>query len=269
MENRLTALDAAIRALPEKPVAVPPVAPGADAAALARLQSDTATSIAALQQQDQNLATQLADAGKRLAALEARAQATGTASRETAFVLGVGQLREAVRSGRPFADALSGLRAIAGDDREAAGALAALQPFAGSGVADLASLRARFALVAPRIVAAAPRTGTGWLDQTLARLSSLVSIRRTGPAAAAGEGPEAAVARAELALGGGDVDAAVKALEGLGGPAADAASPWLAGARARLAADTAVATLESIAIGRLGGARVPGSPGGPAGASGG
>lgn len=265
IENRLAALDAAIKALPAQPGApATPAAPVADAAALSRLQSDTQTSIGALRQQDQTLAGQLAGAEKRIAALEARAMAAGTASRETAFVLAVGQLREAVRSGRPFADALAGLRAIAGDDREPAVPLAALQPFAGSGVADLATLRARFALAAQRIVAAAPRAGAWW-DQTLARLSSLVSIRRTGPAAAAGQGAEAAVARAELALGGGDIAAAVKDLEGLSGPAADAAAPWLAGARGRLAADAAVAALESIAVGRLGGVRAPAA----AGASGG
>ena len=247
--------------------------PTVTADALARLQSQIGVAVDALQQRMLQLSAglagannRLADADKRIAALEAKSQAAGAASRDSAFVLAVGQLREAVRDGKPFADALSGLRAIAGDDRETAGAIAMLQPYAGGGVADLATLRARFALAAPRIAAAAPRPAKGWIDRVLARLSSLVSIRRTGPAAAAGKGPEAAVARAEMALDTGDIAGAVRALEGLTGAAGDAAAPWLAGARARLAADAAVATLESEAIGRIGGA---GAPHAASGASGG
>lgn len=263
LEIRVAALEKEIKSLAAQPPASggTPAAPasGVDAEALARLQRQTITAVDGLQQRVLQLSAalagaknQLAGAEKRIAALEARSQAAGTVSRDSAFVLAVGQLREAVRSGKSFAAALAGLRAIAGDDRDAASAIAVLQPYAAGGVADLATLRTRFAVAAPRIAAAAPQPATGWIDRVLARLSSLISIRRTGPAAAAGKGPEAVVARAELALDTGDIAGAVKALEGLTGAARDAAAPWLAGARARLAADAAVATLESEAIGRIG-----------------
>jgi hypothetical protein len=281
LRDRVAALDSAIKALsanrpaaapnqsapnpssnPPAPSSSPPAGPPpASAAALAQVKNEAEAAIARLRQQNQQLADRIADADKRLAALEETTKAAGGAARGSAFVLAVGQLREAVRSGRPFAGALSGLRAIAGSDPDVAAAIATLRPLAGSGVADLATLRSRFALAARRIAAAAPKNGGGWVDRTLGRLSNVISIRRTGPDAVAGHGVDAAVARAEMALDTGDIAGAANALEGLDGAARDAAAPWLAGARARLAADAAVASLEAEAIGRLGG--------GASGASGG
>jgi hypothetical protein len=55
------------------------------------------------------------------------------------------------------------------------------------------------------------------------------------------------VARAEAALEQGNLAAAVAELEGLEGAAADAAAPWLAEARARLAAQAALAALQDRA----------------------
>lgn len=259
LEARLAALEAAVKSIAERP---PPGGTGVDPAVVARLSAETARTLDAMRAENKALSDRLARATDRLAALEARAGGADENRRESAFMLAVGQLRDAVRSGRPYADALGSLRTIAGDDRDAAAALAALERHAASGVADPATLRARFAAVATRIATAVSQPREGWFDQTLGRLSGLISVRRTGPAAAAGDGPEAAVARAELALAAGDVNGAVAALDKLTGAAADAAAPWLAGARARIAVDGAVAELDALAVGRLAGPRVPRASGG-------
>jgi hypothetical protein len=70
-----------------------------------------------------------------------------------------------------------------------------------------------------------------------------------------GDDAGARVARAEVRLAEGALAAAVAELEGLSGAPATAAAGWLDDARARLAADQAVAALQAAAVTRLGVAR--------------
>ena len=78
------------------------------------------------------------------------------------------------------------------------------------------------------------------------RLSSIVSVRRVGEAE--GDTALARLARADKAVAAGDLAAAVTGLEGLGGPAGEILAPWLAEAKARLAADRQAETLLSAAL---------------------
>ncbi|MGH7085465.1 MAG: hypothetical protein ACREFN_10810, partial [Acetobacteraceae bacterium] len=86
--------------------------------------------------------------------------------------------------------------------------------------------------------ARAPAAADDWSGRVLDQLRRLVTIRRIGGDHQAP--PEAAVERAEAALAHGDLAAAVQAIAALSGPAAAAAQPWLAKARQRLAAETAL-----------------------------
>jgi len=169
-----------------------------------------------------------------------------------AATLAVGQLAQALKGSGPFSAELDAVKAFAKDDAEMAAAVAALQPRAGVGVPTVAELRSRFPAVADAVVrAAATMKGDGWIENAVNRLSSLVTIRRTGEGAVAAGGVDGALAGAESALAAGDLAAAIQALETLDPPAAEAAAGWLGDARARLTAERLFATLQARAISRL------------------
>jgi hypothetical protein len=87
---------------------------------------------------------------------------------------------------------------------------------------------------------------SGWWRPVAERLSSLVNWRRTD--AVDGNTAEAIVARAEQRLAADDLAGAIAELEKLQGPAAAAMQGWLAEARARAAADAAVARLTAYVL---------------------
>ena len=88
------------------------------------------------------------------------------------------------------------------------------------------------------------------LDRAASNLMRLVTVRPVG-ADAEGDDAAARVARAEAKLAAGDLAGAVAELEGLEGAAAEAAAPWLAQARARLAAESALDRLRAHTTGLL------------------
>ena len=238
LERRLAALDA-------KPVAA-------------------ASDIAELRQQIVKLADTEAELAHRIDALDkpGRAEAAGDAT-DLALALAVLQIRDAVETGRPFAASYDALVAIAHARPDIAAAAAPLAEPAKSGLASRAVLARRLRELSGAITsAAAPASGgetaSDWTDQALARLRSLVTIRRIDGASPdrPSAGPAAAVNAAELALAGGELEDAVAALEKLTGGPADAARPWLQIAKTRLAAEAALRQLDAMLLARLG------SPGG-------
>jgi hypothetical protein len=168
-------------------------------------------------------------------------------TRAATLALIIAQLDGALDSGEPFEELLDGLRALGVDDPAVIEAIAALEAAAASGVPSLPELRSSFDRSANDIVHAerAP-DGDGLLDQAAGNLMRLVTVRPVG-ADVEGDGAAARVARAEAALAKGDLAAAVAELDGLGGAAAEVAAPWLAEARARLAAQEALAALQDRA----------------------
>lgn len=239
---------------------------GAVDARLARVEQDLA--------ELDSLATRLDTLEQATSNAETRA--TGNA----ALALAVNQLQSALASQRPFAVELAALREVTAEDPAATAEVRAvtdaLAERAESGLPTLVELRARFPQVARDVVAAAraenaaaamadaaPGTGggsgegtgvepaaPGWLDSAMTRLSELVSVRPVGEDVA-GDDAAARAARAEAVLAKGDLAGAVSELDGLTGKAAEAAAPWLADARARLDAETAIAALQSLAVARL------------------
>ncbi len=203
---------------------------------------------------DAGLEADLRQLSRELADLRAGAAANRSGP---ALVLAVGQMREALRTSEPFAEELEAVQALAADDPAVAEALAAFSGRAEAGIPTAAELAARFDGVAGAVVraAAAARDG-GWVEQALARLASVVTVRPTGEEVG-GTGPGAAVARAEVRLAAGDLDGAVAALASLRGPAAAAAADWLDDARARLAAERGLKALHAHATRVLAGASGP------------
>jgi hypothetical protein len=167
------------------------------------------------------------------------------------LALAAGRLQRALDNGAPYEDVLISLRALSDGDATLGSILDRIAGQAGTGIATRQSLTGSFANAARDIVAAGDADAAGgWTDRTLQRIRSVASVRRIG-ADTPGDTPEARVARAEAKLAGGDLAGAVGELTDLTGAAASAASPWLAGARARLDADLAVSEIEALAIARL------------------
>lgn len=187
---------------------------------------------------------------KRLADSLRELRETAVASRDEAAsihlaVLAANQLATAVSRSGPFAAELKAAQVVVPE--AARPALDALAPYAATGVMSAEMLRARFPAAA-RAIAATKATigGDSWTERTLNRLTQLVSVRRTGPEAIAQGGNDGVLAEAERALANGDLAAAVAALEQLDGPAAiAAAAAWLEAAKARLAVDKALVTLQA------------------------
>jgi hypothetical protein len=187
-----------------------------------------------------------------------------------AFVLAVGNLGSALATGRPFAAEIGAVTELATDDPALSAQVkeitAPLAERAAAGVPTLVDLRTQFAGTARTIVDAAKQqevppeeqpearewydTPLTWLSSAGEFLTSQVSVRPVGDVA--GDDAGARVARAEVRLSEGALADAIAELEGLNGPAAAAAAGWLGDARARLAADQAVAALQSAAATRLG-----------------
>lgn len=210
-------------------------------------RAETVTTLAdgqlTLRQQTQALA-------ERVAALEARRQ---QASAGEGLVVAVGQLQAALTAGRPYEREYRAVAALTGDQPALRAALAPLEATAEAGLPSDVALMRQFRELAPAILRAErTRADASWTEQALGRLSSVITIRRAS-GEVAGLGADAVLARAEAALIDGEIDKAVAEMENLEGPAAAVAAPWLAGARARVAAETAGNQLAELALKRLSG----------------
>lgn len=176
----------------------------------------------------------------RLAALEATPSRTPV-DEQRAAILALGQLRDAVDAGRPYAAALSTVESVfaSADD------LAPLRDTANTGLVTLSELKARFPDTIEAVLHARPEGGNIW-DRTLDRLTSLVTVRRIGNVE--GEETDAILARAEVRLNASDLAGAVEELRALDGPAAEAAQSWLQDAAARVEAERTLNALQDRVI---------------------
>ena len=184
--------------------------------------------------------------------------------RTEASVLALSHLRMALQDAEPFSSELAAVRGLSSSEPTAplAKALERVAPHAATGAPTRAQLRERFEPLAGAIVRAGRSTeDASWADETLNRISSLVTIRRA-PGETEGNSVGAIVARAESRLNADDLSGAIHALGALSGKAAEIAAPWLQQARARLALDEAAAEVARAAVARVGAAAQP-TPGQP------
>lgn len=203
------------------------------------------SALAELHAENARLTEQVTALRNSLQAMEDRLDAAEKrAGGEEVLMLAVGQLRAALARGAPFRQELSTLEGLSAEDESLAETIAPLWSYASVGVETRADLRARFDSLAPEVLSAEQAASGGWTDRLLAKLNDVVTIRRVG-GDVEGDGADAVLARAEARLAVDDLAGAVEIMGGLKGPAAEAAASWLAAARARLAADKAIAALES------------------------
>ena len=205
--GRLTAIETRLAALDPT---------GSGGAMIAGLQADVARLRVAVQQ------------------LEAQA-ASGPPVAATLAVL---SLVEAAGGPAPFVPAFESARAAIPGLPE----LAALEPFARSGAPTRTQLEQRFAGLAPAVAQMQAQTEsgtgiTGWFQRLFA---NMVRVERAD--AAAGTGPAAALARARARLEEGDLAGALREMETIT-PAPDPVRAWVAGARARLDLEAALAAV--------------------------
>lgn len=235
-----------LEALENKPV------PEADTSAL---KSEIVALRAALQALDQAIAGQKASVDK--AAEAAQASVSGEkkavdAARGSAEMGVAARISAAIYAGQPFTGDLALLQPLIQGDAKLTELVAALQPYA-KGVASRASLTQSFPAMAKAALADDLADDSFW-QRLLGKLKSVVSLRRVG-ADVPGDSVEARLARAEAAVGAGDLGKAVELVKSLPSPTARATADWLARAEAHLAAQRAVDQLAAQAAALLGSAR--------------
>ncbi|MEQ9488802.1 MAG: uroporphyrinogen-III synthase [Alphaproteobacteria bacterium] len=236
LQSALTALRTRMQALDEK----------ADASIrTSRLDIDTfRDQLTAITNDLETANTYIKSLGERLLLLENTPGNPAISS--AALVLAIGQLETIADTGTPFNDTLPGLRELAGDDAEILAIVDSLKEASWNGVTTLSVLAGRFDKIAATVDAAETATTDGdWIDESLAQLQSVVSIRRTDAA------PDApAATKAEAALARGDLAAAIDLVAPFRN-ADDEIAAWLDAAEARLAVDTAISSLRAHAVARL------------------
>lgn len=209
-------------------------------------QPDTSAAVAPLAAQIQALSSRLDQIDARLAQL-AHDEASNAQSPQRVLMVALASLGNAIASSRPFAAELASVEALGQSRSGWAAALQPLEPAAKAGIPSTALLAQRFSSdVAPAILraeATAPSQPQDLGAAMLARLRSLIIIRRVDGSGVGTSPTDQAVAQAQAALNKGDLAGAVGALKALSGAAAVAAQPWVKDAQQRLDAEQTVAKL--------------------------
>ena len=244
MEDRLDQMEATLKQL----------------AAGARVPASPSAAEKALKAENQALSAAMQSLTARLAAIEAATArnaaaaanaAAGNGSRSSALIIAVGELRDALTRSGSFSVQLELLNSVAAGNMDVTRAIAPLAPFAGNGISTRARLKQQFNSVAAQATRVAlVSRDTGWLDQTLGRLSSVVTIRRVGDDVT-GDTSQAILARAEARVQADDLAGAIQELAKLTGAPAKAVAQWRDDAQARLTADRSAAAITRIVIHRL------------------
>lgn len=228
---------------------------------VAALEAKPPPDLSAIQQQLTALDKTTADLSQKIAALDkAEQQQNAGDPKAMALTLALLQIRGAIEAGRPFEPEYQAFVTLSRDRPDIAAAITPLGEAAQHGVASRAVLSERLRQLAPRIANARPPPNNTLKSQVVARLRSLVTIRRIE---GADETPaEAAVSEAQDDVAGGDLAGAIAALDRLDGPAKTAAEPWLKMAKTRLAVETALRQAQAALTASLGSAAPPAGQGG-------
>jgi hypothetical protein len=186
----------------------------------------------------------------RVAAAErsekAAEKAAESADRAVRLALAATALNAAVERGDAFAAELAAVKTLGADPK----LVAALEPFARSGVPTSAALARQFSVLAPALSQAAePPTREGVLGRLQANAEKLVRIRRVDEAP--GSDAAAIVARSEAKAARGDLAGTAAELAQLPPNARAPAEAWIKSVQARIAAIDASRRLAADALAGL------------------
>lgn len=152
---------------------------------------------------------------------------SATPDKAAAYAVALGQLSEAIRSGKPFANELQTASGLGGD----AGALAPLASLAAAGVPSVEALATSYDALKPQIEAAlTPKPeplspDAGVMDRITASLGNIVTVTREGEG---GDGdPVASAEKVSKALHKGDLPAAITAFKAMPEAGQQAGAAWL------------------------------------------
>ena len=241
LANRIAALETEVKTLAEA------------VGALARRNEETlAAARAALAELAQKLPdasaavrSELEGLASRVTGVERGEKAVESGDRAVRLALAANALNAAVERGEPFATALATVKALGGDPK----LVAALEPFAASGVPSAAALEREFSELAPSLQASAvPREGV--LGKLQANAEKLVRIRRIDEAP--GSDAAAILARSEAKSSRGDISGALAEMAQLPPQARAPAEAWIKRAQAATAARDASRRLAADAFAELG-----------------
>lgn len=182
----------------------------------------------------------------RLTGIVAEAEAARRTQGQALVVIALAELKSAVEAGRPFVGEIGVVDAAA----KGAVDLAALKPFAATGVPTATTLRAGWAKVARAAVAAGePPSAGGVFDRLLANAGSVVKVRPTGEVA--GDDVASIAARVEARLAAGDLAGAQAAWTALPEASRKASADWGATLGARVGVDKALAAQTAAVTAKL------------------
>ncbi|CAN5137277.1 hypothetical protein BH11PSE2_BH11PSE2_21190 [soil metagenome] len=191
-----------------------------------------------------------APAASENAALAARVERLEADQRRTtqaaAASLAAASLAEAAQSAAPFDAELAALSQLLPGTVD----LRPLQRLAREGAPTRVALSAEFTELAAKAAVAArtPAKGSGVFAGFAHALSSLITIRRID---ASGDSSDAALTRAQAAMGDGDLEGALKAIDKLPAPARDTLSAWRARVQRRVDIDRQVSAIRAAAMREL------------------
>jgi len=196
---------------------------------------------AALPAPEPAYAPDVARLAARVGVLESRQSHVAQAA---AAALAAATVAEASQGSGPFAEEVASLSAAAPPSPE----LLALSRLAQAGAPSRTALASTFPEYAARAASAgyAPGEKAGIMDRIAYMLSKVVSLRRVGDVP--GDSVDAVLARAERAVGDGDLDRAFRALDRLPPAARDAMGPWRARAERRAEIDRDAQALRARAL---------------------
>jgi hypothetical protein len=187
----------------------------------------------------------------KLAAMLADVQATARqaaagSDRASRFAVAASALRGAVERGDPFTGELAVVKPLTPD----AAAIAALEPFAASGVPTNAALGRELAVIVHGLPHAEAQTNSGnFIDRLSANAEKLVRIRPVGEAR--GDDRDAILSRIEQCAARGDIDGAMAELAKLPSDLRAPAQGWMAKVEARNKAQEASRKLSADAVAAL------------------
>jgi hypothetical protein len=184
--------------------------------------------------------------GNRISAIERSQQAAEGGGRALRLALAATALNTAVERGDAFTPELAAVKVLGGDPTR----IAALEPFAASGVPPAAALAREFAELAPSLQASTAPSREGVLARLQANAEKLVQVRRLD--APAGSDAGAIVARAEAKASRGDIAGAASELGQLPPDARARAQAWITRAQSRQAAIDASRRLAADALAGVG-----------------
>lgn len=273
LTNRIAALESSVMPLAERFADLERRA--RDNAAAARGANERADAVAslldelkksgadrnALAQHEQSTLAGFADRLKALEALEAAlkskqeeidravsAPPVEMPDRPARVAVVAAALRNSVERDFPFAAELAAARALGLDEK----ALAALEPFAATGVPTPNTLFRDLSALVPellRVSAPAGRDGS-YLDRLQASATKMMNIRPVGDMP--GDDPATVISRIDLKMVRQDIAGVVAELDKLPAPAKELAQPWRKKALARQAAIDAARRIATASFEKLG-----------------